>query len=155
MEYDFMKPKHMRRFMKQCLSLADYSPCPRAKFGAIIVDPVANRNLSEGWNGSPKGDYDLCGDTVCLRNSNEIQSGTQTEIGCHHAEANALMNACAEGVSTKGKWIFVNGSPCLSCAKLIHHADISCVVRIPDERTSDGVEYLTEHGVKIKYITME
>lgn len=150
-----MKLKHMKRFMTQCLALAEYSPCPRAKFGAIIVDPIANRNLSEGWNGSPKGEYHLCGDMICLRDSRKIESGTRTEVGCHHAEANALMNACAEGVSTKGKWIFVNGSPCLSCAKLIHHSDIECVVRIPDSRTSDGIDYLTRHNVKLAYVDME
>ena len=37
-----MKHKHIIRFMRQCLALATNSPCPRAKFGAIIADPDSN-----------------------------------------------------------------------------------------------------------------
>ena len=144
-----MKKKHLQRFMRQCLELAKNSPCPRAQFGAIIVDPVSNRNLSEGWNGAPKGDYALCGDQKCLREDQNIPSGQRTETGCHHAEANALMNACAEGVSTKDKWIFVNGAPCLSCAKLIHHSDIKCVVMLSYIRNTEGLDYLDAHKINI------
>ena len=144
-----MKPKHILRFMRQCLALATNSPCPRAQFGAIIVDPESNRNLSEGWNGAPKGDFELCGDRVCLREVRNIESGRETETGCHHAEANALTNACAEGVATKGKWIFVNGAPCLSCAKLIHHADIACVVMGRTVRNTEGLDYLEQHEVPL------
>ena len=144
-----MKSKHLTRFIKQCLLLATNSPCPRAQYGAIIVEPNSRRNISEGWNGAPRGHYTLCGDSTCTRNDRAIPSGQRTEVGCHHAEANALMNACAQGVSTKGAWIFVNGAPCLNCAKLIHHADIVCVVKINDPRPSDGLDYLTEHHVAI------
>jgi len=143
----------MLRFMKQCLMLAMNSPCPRAKFGAIIVDPISNRNLSEGWNGAPKGDYVLCWNTSCVREVEDIPSGQRTEAGCHHAEANALMNACAEGVSTKGKWIFVNGAPCLSCAKLIHHSDISTVVMLSYNRSHEGLAYLNRHNVSIQTLS--
>ena len=105
--------------------------------------------MSEGWNGAPKGDYDFCGDRVCLREVKNIESGRQTETGCHHAEANALMNACAEGVATKGKWLFVNGAPCLKCAKLIHHSDIATVVMGQTVRNTEGLDYLEQHNVPV------
>lgn len=144
-----MKKKHIDRFIKQCLLLATNSPCPRAQYGAIVVEPVSRRNLSEGWNGPPRGEFSLCGNTTCTRNDEKIPSGQRTEVGCHHAEANALMNACAQGVATKGSWMFVNGAPCLNCAKLIHHSDVACCVIISDKRPSDGLEYLDRHGVQV------
>jgi dCMP deaminase len=134
--------------------LATNSPCPRAKFGAIIIDEESKRNLSEGWNGAPKGSYRLCGGEVCLRDKESIPSGERTETGCHHAEANAILNAAAEGVSTKGKSIVVNGAPCLSCAKMIHHADIKRVYMTNYIRNEGGLDYLTEHEVEVISVSM-
>ena len=137
-----------------CL-LATNSPCPRAKFGAIIFDESSHRNLAEGWNGPPKGDFALCGDKKCLREEEKIASGCRTETGCHHAEANAILNAAAEGVATKGKSIIVNGAPCLSCAKMIHHADIQSVYMTNYIRNEGGLDYLKLHEIRIVIVEEE
>jgi len=144
-----MRAKHLSRFVKQVTLLSTNSPCPRAQFGAIIFDEESNRNLAEGWNGPPKGPAQLCGGENCLREDQCIPSGQRTETGCHHAEANAILNAAAEGVATKGKSIIVNGAPCLSCAKMIHHADIRCVYMTNYVRNVEGLEYLKENKVSV------
>lgn len=150
-----VKQKHLKRFAAQVLLLATNSPCPRAQFGAIIFDEVSNRNLSEGWNGPPKGAHKLCGDQKCLREEQCIPSGERTETGCHHAEANAILNAAAEGVSTKGKAIIVNGAPCLSCAKMIHHADIHRVYMLDYVRNSEGLAYLNTHLIDVVKVELD
>ena len=82
-----------------------------------------------------------------------VKSGTQVEVGCHHAEMNAICNAAAQGVSTAGMWLLVTGEPCRMCAKLTHHAGIVKVVCVDNGYSGiDGVAYLREHGVEVEKV---
>lgn len=147
-----MKDKHIRIRVEQCLSLAKASNCPRRKFGALLLDPSRNVVLMDGYNGAPRGGGELCGGSVCLRDTKCVPSGTRLEIGCHHAEMNVICNAAANGVSTNGAWLFVNGSCCLMCAKHLHHSGIQKVIVIEGQySTEEGMEYLSKHGVQIEY----
>lgn len=145
-----MKDKHLKIRIEQCLTLAKASNCPRRKFGALLLDPDRNVVLMDGYNGGPRGGGDLCGGHVCLRDEQNVKSGTHAEIGCHHAEMNVICNAAAGGVGTKNAWLIVTGEPCLMCAKLIHHAGITCVVIIQGGFAGEnGVAYLKEHEVQV------
>jgi dCMP deaminase len=145
-----MKEKHVRIRVAQCLALADASNCPRRKFGALLLDPVRNVILMDGYNGGPRGGGRLCGGEVCLRDTLKIQSGTRMEIGCHHAEMNVMCNAAANGVATAGAWLIVTGEPCVMCAKLLHHAGITRVLVVQGGYAGEnGVAYLREHGVEV------
>ena len=116
--------------------------------GAFIIDH-RNNPVSAGYNGGPRGAIgSLCGGVFCERSARCIPSGTQTEIGCHHAEQNAIANAAARGISTEGCVMVVTTSPCLACARLIHHAGIKEVVTTVgyDGR---GATYLRNVGVEV------
>lgn len=63
-----MKDKHLKARIDQCLILASCSPCPRRKFGAMLIDPVRNVVLMDGYNGGPRGGGELCGGVFCERN---------------------------------------------------------------------------------------
>ena len=90
---------------------------------------------------------------MCLRDSEEVKSGTRVEIGCHHAEMNVICNAAANGVSTKGAWLIVTGEPCLMCAKLMHHSGIVRVVVVAGGFGGpNGCGYLEQHGVGIERV---
>ncbi|HIG02955.1 MAG TPA: cytidine deaminase [Candidatus Poseidoniales archaeon] len=146
-----MKEKHLAIRIQQCLSLATASNCPRAKFGALLVDPIRNVILMDGYNGGPRGGGELCGGEVCLRDTNEIKSGTRVEIGCHHAEMNLICNSAANGVPTNGAWLIVTGEPCMMCSKLIHHAGIARVIVVDGGfGGANGCGYLENHGVEIQ-----
>jgi dCMP deaminase len=148
-----MKDKHIRIRVEQCLSLAKASNCPRRKFGALLLDPSRNVILMDGYNGAPRGGGELCGGEVCLRDSRNVKSGTRMEVGCHHAEMNVICNAAANGVFTNGAWLFVNGSCCLLCAKLVHHAGIKKVIVISGQySTEEGMEYLNNHGIETEHL---
>jgi dCMP deaminase len=62
-----MKPKHIEARIKQCIAIAECSPCPRRKFGALLLDPARNSILMDGYNGGPRGGGDICGGHRCLR----------------------------------------------------------------------------------------
>lgn len=148
-----MKQKHIEIRAKQCLELAKASNCPRKQFGALLLDPERNVILMDGYNGAPRGGGELCGGDKCFRDLNEIPSGTQVEIGCHHAEMNVICNCAARGVKTEGSWLFVNGEPCLMCAKLIHHAGIIRVLIIEGGYgIQNGINYLLANGVEVRSI---
>jgi dCMP deaminase len=141
-----MKIKHLRYWLEQTLSLSELSECSRRKFGAIIIDPESNVALVNGYNGAARGGFKRCeSNTTCARDTRECESGTRLEIGCNHAEANAIANAARIGLSTLDKWLIVNGEPCLACAKLIHQSGISRVVYITGVySTAEGVKYLKD-----------
>jgi len=148
-----MKDKHLRIRIEQCLALAKASNCPRRKFGALLVDPDRNVILMDGYNGGPRGGGELCGGASCLRDTQEVVSGTRIEIGCHHAEMNVICNSAAGGVATQGAWLIVTGEPCMMCSKLIHHAGISRVIVVAGGYGgANGVRYLQAHGVTVQAV---
>jgi len=148
-----MNPKHLSVRVKQCDLIASNSPCPRRKVGALIIDPDNNVVISEGYNGTPRSsDKQYCGGSVCRRTEDNIKSGTRNDVGCHHAEMNAILNATRVGQSTLGKWLIVNCDPCLMCAKAIHHSGI---VRVycPKEFSGnhkEGLKYLLENSIEVE-----
>ena len=105
----------------------------------------------DGYNGGPRGGGDLCGGDICLRDTEQVVSGTRVEVGCHHAEMNVVCNAAANGVSTKEAWMIVTGEPCMMCAKLIHHSGISQVIVVDGGfGGANGIDYLEQHGVMVQ-----
>ena len=152
-----MKPEHLAHRLKHCRLLAERSPCHRAKYGAIIIDPDRGGVcISEGWNGPPRGPQTSCSPGGgCTRDRLGVVSGERTELGCHHAESNAITNAAARGARCAGAWLICSGAPCLSCAKLIHHAGIVRVVCDPAGRSLDGIRYLSTQGIVVEFIAGE
>ena len=147
-----MNPKHLEVRIKQCDLVSSNSPCPRRSVGCLIVDPLNNVVVSEGYNGTPRGsEGHLCGGSSCQRETKEIESGTRNDVGCHHAEMNAILNAARVGQSTLGKWLIVNCTPCLMCAKAIHHSGISRVYSPMKKEGShrEGLEYLIKNKVEL------
>ena len=145
-----MSPKYIQTRVKQCKILAEQSTCTRRKIGAMLINPESNSVLSDGYNGPPRGAGELCGGNVCDREELGITSGTGMEIGCHHAEMNAILNSARAGVSTLGAELIITAEPCTMCAKAIHHAGIRKVYIVKGGYTgagSTGVGYLKSNGV--------
>ena len=150
-----MKSKFARHWYYHALLLSDQSPCIRGKVGAIIIDS-SNNPISMGFNGPPRGSSGfLCKRDRCERIDLRIESGTHIEIGCHHAEANALMNAVKKGISVDQCSLVITTAPCMVCSKLIHHSGIKEVF-FPASSKYDrrGQEYLEENGVSVYLIDL-
>lgn len=150
-----MNRKHLDTWMCVALRIAAQSPCPRAKYGTVLIDPVHNVIISSGYNGTPRGfSGALCGGACCDRDRLGIKSGTETQIGCVHSEMNALCNSARVGHATIGAWAIVTGEPCLMCAKLLYQAGIVKVFLLEGGYTTTiGVEFLISMGVEIVNVT--
>ncbi len=138
-----------KAFLSMAEIMASLSPCSRAKVGAVIVK--GDVPIISSFNGIARKQSGLCGGADCLRDRCKIASGSESQIGCHHAEFNAIANAARNGISTDGCSIYVTAPPCLMCAKLIHHAGIKSVIyEDRDNRwISTGEEYLSMNGIDI------
>lgn len=113
-------------FMAIAKVIATRSTCLRHSVGAVIVK---NKHIiSTGYNGVSKG-FPHCLEIGCIRDEQNIPSGTHTEI-CRaiHAEQNAIIQAALHGVSTEGGILYCTHQPCIICAKMIVNAGIIRVV---------------------------
>lgn len=138
--------KHFNLRLEGARLLAKMSSCPRGQVGAVIFNPINYVIIADGYNGPPRKAGKLCGGVTCTR---KCPSGTQIQIGCHHAEMNAICNAARQGASTLGGAIAITCEPCLLCAKLIHHAGIELVIYDAKGYSPEGVEYLRGQGVEL------
>lgn len=138
--------KHYNLRLEGAKLLAKMSSCPRGQVGAIIFNPHNYVIIADGYNGPPRKGGNLCGGTECIR---KCASGTQIQIGCHHAEMNAICNAARQGSNTLGAAIAITCEPCLLCSKLIHHAGIELVIYESKNYPLEGIEYLKSNGVEI------
>ena len=150
-----MNEKWATHWLHHARLLSKMSPCPRGQVGAFIIDS-RNNPLSAGFNGAPRGAHGaLCGGDTCDRDTLKVESGTRTEVGCHHAEQNALANALHKGVSVAGCALIVTTPPCLACARLIHHSGIKLVYYGDAPYDLSGVNYLRANGVTVSRVFSE
>lgn len=110
-----------------------FSTCTRRQYAAIIIAPTG-RVVGFGYNGSPPG-QPHCTDGACPRAHSAVEHGSPYDAGpgrciAVHAEANALL--FSDATARAGATLYVNGPPCVDCAKLIAASGITRVVHSPD-----------------------
>jgi dCMP deaminase len=151
-----MNDKHLAYFMALAKATAGLSNCPRAKFGTVLVDTRHWTVVATAYNGTLRGSSPTCGaryNCECVRTTRGIASGTEVQIGCIHSEMNAICNAARQGVSTLDLWAFVNGEPCLMCAKLLWQAGIHTLFVVGGGySTTEGVELLRSLGMTVHVV---
>lgn len=139
-----------KRFMDLTKTIAKWSSCYKKdrNIGAIIVKN--KRILTTGYNGAPSGIQSCKEKGECLRQKNNIPSGTQHEL-CFaiHAEQNAIIQAAKLGVSIDGATLYCTHQPCVICSKMIVNAGISRVVYEKPYPDDFSQEIFKEAGVKL------
>lgn len=142
----------MNKTMLDIASLiSSQSPCTRAKVGSLIFREDRKTILSTGFNGQArKSQLTLCGGDCCQRDEQGIPSGEKIEVGCIHAEVNAISNAACEGIALEGSSMIVTAPPCLVCAKLIVQSGIKKVYFTSGDRwTHAGLAFLELNGIQL------
>lgn len=134
-------------FMALAETMSTRSSCLRHHVGAVLVK--SNTVVSMGYNGAPSG-VKHCIEVGCLRKKMAIPSGTRTEL-CRgaHAEANAIIQAARNNVSTTGAVIYSTSLPCAYCCKVIINAKIAKVFYKREYGDTLGKQLLEEAGIQV------
>jgi dCMP deaminase len=126
-----MKPKTVdkwdRRYFRLASRIARWSKDPKAKVGAVLLNPWG-WPIALGYNGFPAGIED---------DVNKLADGKLKNDMVVHAEQNVLL---VSGSNARCGTIYVFGKPvCPRCAVLIIQAGIERVVGIqPDPKSNPG-----------------
>lgn len=124
---------------------------PNTKVGCVIVGPD-NEIRSTGYNSFPRG----LNDEVPER-----KERPEKYLWIEHAERNAIYNAARMGTPLAGTTIYMDGIPCLDCARAIIQAGIKKIIYSAEEHAkwnspkydssvmNKSIEMLTECGVEI------
>lgn len=118
-------------------SIAERSPDPKHKVGAVIINSENTQVLSIGYNGDQKG------------GTNKRASLDQGESGFIHAEINALIKCNYNSPDTKKMYLTL--SPCDVCAKAIVNAGIEYVFyKDKYEYGNDAIDILKNAGIVVR-----
>jgi dCMP deaminase len=134
-------------FLKIASVVAERSTCLRHHMGAVAVKD--KHILTTGYNGAPAGVKD-CLELGCLRDAQNIPSGTRTEI-CRaiHAEQNVIIQAALHGISLEGCTIYCTHTPCVLCAKMMVNARVKRVVIFTKYADDSFKELFREAGIQV------
>ena len=129
-------------FMKIAEQVATRSTCDRKHVGAVIVRDKTI--LSTGYNGS------LRRAPHCEEIGHDIENGHC--VRTIHAEANAIAQAAKNGVRIDDSEIYVTGSPCLTCFKLITNSGIKTIYYREFYRDERITDYAKQSEVKLVFM---
>lgn len=115
-----------------------FSTCSRRQYMAVVTD-ARGRIVGTGYNGAASG-RPHCIDGGCPRARTDVPHGSSYGPGTGlcvsvHAEANALMYSNRS--DRLGGTLYINGTPCWDCAKLIANSGLGRCVCIDDPTYQD------------------
>ena len=131
-------------YMQMAEVWAKRSYATRSKVGALLVDPIKRKIISDGYNGTPSGFENVC----------EDDEG-HTKPYVLHAEANAITKVAKSANNCDGSTLYITAAPCIECSKLIIQAGIRRVVYSDDYRSEEGLDLLRRVGIECVQIPGE
>ena len=137
-------------FMKIAYAASERSTCLSAHKGAVIIKD--KRIIATGYSGAPKGIKNCAYDYgFCRKRQLGFGHGQgHDECLAVHAEANAILQAAALGISCKDTTMYCTHKPCAECAKLIINAGISVVIYDDFYPSQLADNLLDEAGVQLR-----
>lgn len=126
-----------------------FSTCGKRQYMAIVT-AVDGRVCGTGYNGSPPR-MAHCIDGACPRWQAQSAPGSNYD-NCIaiHAEQNALMYS--DRSDREGGTIYVNGPPCMTCARLITGSGLKRLVHITDDTYASWPEveaFILGNGIEV------
>ncbi len=138
------RPTWDEYFMRIAVETSRRSTCSLGHSGAVIVKD--KRILSTGYTGSIAG-YSHC------------DSGNHIDGICNqvvHAEANAIIQAARNGVSTEGATIYSTSAPCWPCFKMLSNSGIRGILYADDESIDRKILDASEKlGLRIERLILD
>jgi len=149
----YMRPPWDAYFMEIMRSVAKRATCDRGRASSVFVKD--KQILVTGYVGSPVG-MPHCDDVGHQLRKTIHEDGTITEhcVRTVHAEQNAICQAAKRGVPLEGSTVYVNMTPCRTCAMLLINSGIKRVVAA--NKYHDGAEsemMFKKAGIKLEYLS--
>jgi len=142
------RPSTDEYFLEIATVVAKRSTCLRNRVGSVIVRD--KQILSTGYNGAPRN-MEHCLDIGCIRQQNNIESGTRHEkCRAVHAEQNAIIQAALHGAGIEGATLYCTHQPCILCTKMIINSNIERVVYLTSYPDTDALEFFRDAGVEVE-----
>lgn len=129
--------------MDIALRVAQESYCERKKVGAILVQDNSNI-IAYGYNGTKAGDDNCCED--------EYDGLLVTKSTVIHAEDNVFrkLDESEYPIDLSNSTMYVTLCPCNDCSSMIKDAGIPRVVYLNSYRSTEGIDYLMDNGIKVE-----
>lgn len=146
-----MRPSWDLYYLGIATAVAARADCVRALHGAVVVK--AHRIASAGYNGAPSGQPGCLTAGACPRGKleyHELPSGSSYDTGpgaciAIHAEANAILRAAWSDLD--GATLYITGSPCEGCWKLVRGTPLDRVVYPGVSFRRDGADWVYEESL--------
>lgn len=139
-----MKSSRLKAHMEVARAYSKLSHAKRLKVGTVLLRD--DRPISVGYNGCPSGGSNVC--EVLIKDKDDPFPEWETKKEVIHAEANSILFAAKNGISTNGCVMVSTHSPCYECAKMIIQSGINEVYYENEYRVTDSIKFLIENGVK-------
>jgi deoxycytidylate deaminase/thymidylate synthase ThyX len=150
-----IRPTWDEYFLNLVTIVGSRGTCDRGHAGCVITKE--KRILSTGYAGAPVG-LDHC-DEVGHEMHTVIHSDGHESRHCirtTHAEQNAIAQAARSGISIKGSTLYINMTPCYTCAKMLINAGIIRVVCAKDYHASQrSKEIFEQAGVELVLLSQD
>jgi dCMP deaminase len=150
-----------KKWIKACVEFSKiFSTCGKKQYSCFIVDKNGyGRIVGQGYNGAPSG-MTHCKDGGCPRYINNVASGTPYDYGkglCYSSHAEISAMAHGDGTRYDESTLYVNGEPCLTCAKSIAAAGIKRIVHLEEEAkigSEEVSDFLKKAAVEITSVKL-
>lgn len=139
-----------RYFMNLAQKESDNSNCRRHVGAVLVKNGIV---LATGYNAAPIGIKSCQEYGICMRQRDNIKSGTMQEY-CKavHAEQNAIINAARCGIPIEDGTIYVTTYPCSICARMLINCKLKRIVYDGDYFDKNSHSMLEESGIAIEKI---
>lgn len=137
-----------QHFMKIAYQESKNSTC-RRQVGAVFVKD--NNIIATGYNGSPTGVKSCQEDGGCMRQKDNIKSGTMQEhCKAIHAEQRAIVNVVNKGIKIEDSTLYVTTYPCSICARMLIECKLKRIVYDGNYFDQISHDMLEEANVKVE-----
>ena len=137
-------------FMKKAQEESKFSTC-RRHVGAVFVKD--EKILVTGYNGAPNGVKSCQELDGCMREKDNIKSGTMQEhCKAIHAEQRAITKAAKEGISISDSTLYVTTYPCSICARMLIDLGVKEIVYDGDYFDKVSHDLIEESDIPIRKV---
>lgn len=148
----YIRPSWDEYFVEVRRAISKRATCDRGRAGCVIAKD--KYILVTGYVGSPLG-LPHCDEVGHLLKDTIHEDGHKSThcVRTVHAEMNAICQAAKRGVSIDGATVYVNMTPCRTCAMALINAGIKRVVCEKKYHAGkDAEEMFAAAGIKLEFL---